>query len=33
MIIDKNAQERDLTKEELETLPVGPDPAVFSNND
>jgi C4-type Zn-finger protein len=33
MIIDENAQERDLTKEELETLPVGPDPAVFSNND
>ena len=33
MIIDQNAQERDLTKEELETLPVGPDPAVFSNND
>jgi C4-type Zn-finger protein len=33
MIIDKNAQERDLTEEELESLPVGPDPAVFSNSD
>tara|TARA_B110000444_G_C18843178_1_gene600180 strand:+ start:2445 stop:3044 length:600 start_codon:yes stop_codon:yes gene_type:complete len=33
MIIDKNAIERDLTDEELQELPVGPDPAVFSNDD
>jgi zinc finger protein len=33
MIIDKDAQERDITGEELENLPVGPDPAVFSKDD
>lgn len=33
MIIDKNATERDLTADELESLPVGPDPAVFSKDD
>jgi len=33
MIIDQNATERDLTEAELESLPVGPDPAVFSKND
>ena len=33
MILHPDAEERDLTAEELETLPVGPDPAVFSNDD
>jgi len=33
MIIDQNARERDLTEEELENLPVGPEPAVFSKDD
>ena len=30
MIVDKDATERDLTNEELNSLPIGPDPAVFS---
>ena len=30
MIVDKDATERDLTDEELNSLPIGPDPAVFS---
>ena len=30
MIIDESALERELTDEELATLPTGPDPAVFS---
>ncbi|RJU80633.1 MAG: hypothetical protein DWB99_08415 [Candidatus Poseidoniales archaeon] len=33
MIIDQNATERELTEGELESLPVGPDPAVFSKDD
>ena len=33
MIIDPNAIERDLTEDELKSLPVGPDPAVFSKDD
>jgi len=33
MILHADAIERDLTKEELESLPVGPDPAVFSTDD
>ena len=30
MIIDDSAVERELTDEEIATLPTGPDPAVFS---
>ena len=30
MIIDESATERNLTDEEIATLPTGPDPAVFS---
>ena len=30
MIIDDSATERELTDEEIEILPTGPDPAVFS---
>ena len=30
MIIDESAVERELTDEEIATLPTGPDPAVFS---
>jgi len=33
MILHPNATERDLTDEELNRLPVGPDPAVFSKDD
>jgi len=33
MIIDGDASERELTVEELEELPIGPDPAVFSPDD
>jgi C4-type Zn-finger protein len=33
MILHPDAEERDLTGEELESLPVGPDPAVFSTDD
>ena len=33
MIIDGDASERELTAEELEELPIGPDPAVFSPDD
>jgi len=33
MILHADAAERDLTEEELEALPVGPDPAVFSTDD
>ncbi len=33
MILHPDAEERELTEEELETLPVGPDPAVFSTDD
>ena len=33
MILHGDAVERDLTKKELEALPVGPDPAVFSTDD
>ena len=33
MILHPDASERDLTDEELATLPIGPDPAVFSTND
>ncbi|DAC60248.1 MAG TPA: ZPR1 zinc finger domain-containing protein [Candidatus Poseidoniales archaeon] len=33
MILHPDATERDLTVEELAELPVGPDPAVFSNDD
>ena len=33
MILHGDAVERDLTEEELESLPVGPDPAVFSTDD
>jgi C4-type Zn-finger protein len=30
MILDESAVERELTDEEIATLPTGPDPAVFS---
>jgi len=30
MIIDESASERELTDEEIVSLPTGPDPAVFS---
>ena len=30
MIVDNDAKERDLTEDELNSLPIGPDPAVFS---
>ena len=33
MILHPDAKERDLTDEELQSLPVGPDPAVFSTDD
>jgi zinc finger protein len=33
MILHPEAEERDLTPEELALLPVGPDPAVFSSDD
>lgn len=33
MILHEDAVERELTDEELESLPVGPDPAVFSTDD
>ena len=33
MILHDEAKHRELTKEELLALPVGPDPAVFSNED
>ena len=33
MILHPNAEERPLTEDELATLPVGPDPAVFSTDD
>ena len=33
MILHGDAMERELTEEELESLPVGPDPAVFSTDD
>tara|TARA_B100000900_G_scaffold411665_1_gene431801 strand:+ start:3387 stop:4025 length:639 start_codon:yes stop_codon:yes gene_type:complete len=33
MILHPDAEERDLTDEELQSLPVGPDPAVFSTDD
>jgi len=33
MILDEDASERELTAEELEELPIGPDPAVFSPDD
>tara|TARA_B110000483_G_C17748048_1_gene371199 strand:- start:144 stop:491 length:348 start_codon:yes stop_codon:yes gene_type:complete len=33
MILDADATERELTAEELEELPIGPDPAVFSPDD
>ena len=33
MILHPDAEERALTSEELEELPVGPDPAVFSKDD
>lgn len=33
MILDTDATERELTAEELEELPIGPDPAVFSPDD
>jgi len=33
MILDGDATERELTDEELEELPIGPDPAVFSPDD
>ena len=33
MILDTDATERELTDEELEELPIGPDPAVFSPDD
>ena len=33
MILDQDADERELTAEELEELPIGPDPAVFSSDD
>ena len=33
MILDEDASERELTSDELEELPIGPDPAVFSLDD
>ena len=33
MILDDDASERELTAEELEELPIGPDPVVFSSDD
>jgi hypothetical protein len=33
MILDEDALERELTADELEELPIGPDPAVFSSDD
>ena len=33
MILDEDASQRELTPEELEELPIGPDPAVFSPDD
>ena len=33
MILDEDAAQRELTSEELEELPIGPDPAVFSPDD
>ena len=30
MIVDNDAKERDLSEDELNSLPIGPDPAVFS---
>jgi len=33
MILHGDAVERELTEDELESLPVGPDPAVFSTDD
>ncbi len=33
MILDSDADERELTPKELESLPIGPDPAVFSSDD
>ena len=33
MFLDQDADERELTAEELEELPIGPDPAVFSSDD
>ena len=33
MILDEDASERELTDEELEELPIGPDPVVFSSDD
>ncbi len=33
MILHPDAEERPLTEDELATLPVGPDPAVFSTDD
>ena len=33
MILHPDAEERNLTDDELESLPVGPDPAVFSTDD
>ncbi len=33
MILHPDAEERDLTEEELRELPVGPDPAVFSTDE
>lgn len=33
MILHPDAEERELTDEELRTLPVGPDPAVFSTDE
>ena len=30
MIVDKDATERDLTDDELNSLPIGPDPLLFS---
>ncbi|MBT5390843.1 MAG: ZPR1 zinc finger domain-containing protein [Euryarchaeota archaeon] len=33
MILDDDASERELTAKELEELPIGPDPVVFSSDD
>jgi hypothetical protein len=33
MILHPEAEERELTGHEVESLPVGPDPAVFSTDD
>ena len=33
MILHPSAVERALTEEEIKSLPVGPDPAVFSTDD